>query len=251
MRSHASLITMVAAAFLTLLNLSPVQEPPKWNDILSNMHRDIRTTKGVYEEWTLSGTSRDGETSTGTMRRWLDGKRFRHDLESEGKVQMAFASDGVRMWTAIRPSGYYLWNDELQDPFSEKWEAPKEPPVTEPTMNVGFSNAYDVVIRILPPPTVTKYEEVDGERRVTAVTKLEDREFNLVLRFEKDKWLLREITGKSSTGPSALSFKCTKALRDQTFSANVFALDAKATEGLEEATGETKEALLKALKGDG
>jgi hypothetical protein len=242
---------MVSAAVLAVFCLTSPQEPLKWNDILSNMHRDIRTMKGVYEEWTLSGTSKDGTTSEGKMRRWMDGKRFRHDIEADGKVQMASSSDGSRMWTSIRPAGYYLWNDELQNPIADKWEVPKEEKTEEPTFYVGFSNAYDIVIRISPSPEVTKFEEVDGERRVTAITKTEDRTFTFTLHFEKEKWLLKEISGKSSTGPSQLSFKREKGLRDQTFESDVFGLDAKAVEGLEEATGETKEALLKALKGEG
>lgn len=242
---------MVAAAVLTLLSLTTAQEPLKWNDILSNMHRDVRTLKGVYEEWTLEGTSREGENASAKMRRWMDGKRFRYDLESEGKIQMATSSDGVRMWTSIRPSGYYVWNEEIPDPSTEKWQAPKTEGAEESSMHVGFSNAYDVVMQMSPTPEVTKVEEVDGERRVTAVTKLEDRQLNLTLRFEKDKWLLIELSGKSSSGPSKLNFKREKALRDQTFGSDVFALDAKVVEGLEEATGETKEAILKALKGGG
>lgn len=239
---------MIAATTLALLCLTPPQENPKWDEVLSNMHRDIRSVKGVYEEWTLQGTSKDGETSGGGIRRWMDGKRFRQEMSAEGQVQLAMASDGAKMWTAVRPAGCYVWHDVALDPVAEKWEGLGEES-KESQMSIGFSNAYDVVVRISPRPTVTKFEEVDGERRVTAVAKVEDREMNFVMHFEREKWLLKEIEGKASSGPATLSFRRTKAQRDQTFESDVFALDAKIVEGLKELTGTEKEEFLKALKG--
>lgn len=244
---------MIAA--FALLCFAPLQEPaakpiPKWEDILGWAHRDIRTMKGVYEEWSLKAKSRDGEAQEATMRRWMDGKAFRQEIDSGGKTQLATASDGVKMWTAVRASGFFVWHTKPFDPLGEKWKGVGKPVGEEAKMNVGMSNAYDVVVNLNPIPEVTKVEEVEGERRVHAVVKMDDRTMNLVLHFEKEKWLFKEVEGKVTVGDSYLSFRRTKALRDQTFESNVFALDSKAIEGLQELTGEQKESFLKSF-GDG
>lgn len=243
---------MIVATTFAFLCLAPAQAKTlTWEEVLGYAHRDIRTLKGVYEEWSMKARSRDGEEKEATMRRWMDGKAFRQEIEADGTVQMAVCSDGTKMWTAVRPSGFFVWHDKPFDPLSEKWEGLDKPTGEESTMNIGMNNAYDLVVRLNPVPVVTKVEEVDGERRVHATVKMNDREMNLVLHFEKEKWLFKQVEGKATVGDSYLTFRRTKALRDQTFESNVFALDAKIVEGLQELTGEQRNEFLKAIGGGG
>ncbi|MGV3617168.1 MAG: hypothetical protein ACO1SV_17720 [Fimbriimonas sp.] len=236
---------------LASLCLSLPQEPPKWEEILSNIHRDIRTEKGVFEAWELKSISRFGEESEGKFRRWLDGKRYRQEIENDGTVQMAMASDGTKGWVLMRPAGFYVKNDAMKDPRLDKWAGIPKPENEEPSTNFGFKNAYDLEIGINPLPVVTKVEQIDGERRVHASVKTGDRTINLLLRFEPDKWLLKELDGKGSDGTSKISFKRVQSKRNENFDADRFAFDTKLAEGLEELTGENRERFIKSLQGDG
>lgn len=249
--TFGSLSIVIAAAALALVFMVPQAEPPKWGDVLGYIHRDIRTEKGVHEEWELSGQSKTGEVSGMKIKRWMDGPRFRQEISFESNLVMAGASDGARYWLAFPGAGCYLWDVAPQNPTKEEWKGTPKSDPDEYSVNVTVANGYDLIIRLNPEPVVTKVEEVDGERRVHATMKGKERQMNLILRFEKEKWVLKDLSGKSAEGETMLSFKRTQSLRGQTFESNLFALDDKIVKDLRELTGEEREEFIKATKGGG
>lgn len=244
-----SLSIVIAAVALALVSFAPQTETPKWEEILRNIHRDIRTEKGIQEEWDFQGTSKDGETVGLGIKRWMDGPRFRQEVSYEGDLFMAGASDGARYWIAFSGHKCYLWDSPPEDPVKDKWTPPPPPDPGDNTVNVSVSNGYDLVIRLSPAPTITKVEEVDGERRVRATLVSPEQTMNLVLHFEKEKWLLKEMEGNATDGKTKMTFKRTKSLRNQTFESDLWALDAKIVKDLRELTGDEREAFIKASKG--
>lgn len=219
------------------LSLVAVRELPSVEDVRKNVYRAVREVRKYSEEWTL--TSSDKNTVPMTVKRWLDGDRYRQEVSAGSKLLFAAGHDSVTAWFVSFENKQFMEHAEPNRRFSAPYEIAAVPEVGE--FNVGFVSPYDLDFRANPGFKATAFTDATlggvPMRRLDAISKKSALSYvTLTVYLDKEGWLLNrvQIGGRKEDGTR---FWQDLRLKERRFgapmTAALFHLDASTVTGFE------------------
>lgn len=179
------------------------QEPPSVEDVRQNVYKAVREVRRYRETWLLSTSEK--EVRPMTIKRWLDGPRYRQEISIDGRQIFAAGHDGTTGWFVSHENKQFLERREPNIRFDAKYEYGAVPEVGE--FKMGFVSPYDLEFRANPNWKVSGFTEVKVNgiplRRLDASRKRSDKSFvNLSLLIDQEGWLLNRVVvnGKRENG---------------------------------------------------
>lgn len=179
----------------TVLLLAAVrQDPPSVEDVRQNVYKAVREIRRYRETWLLSTSEKNVRPMT--IKRWLDGPRYRQEITIDGQRIFAAGHDGTTGWFVSHENKQFLERREPNIRFDAKYEYGAVPEVGE--FKMGFVSPYDLEFRANPNWKVNAFTEskVNGlpVRRLDATSKRSDKSFvNLSLLLDQEGWLLSRV----------------------------------------------------------
>jgi hypothetical protein len=220
----------------TLLALGALmQDPPSVEEIRRNVYKAVREVRRYRETWMLT-TSEPGFQPM-TIRRWLDGPRYRQEVAVDGRTLFAAGHDGTIGWFVSHENKQFVERRETNKRFDAPYELGPVPEIGE--FKLGFVSPYDLDFRANPNWKVQRFTDatVNGlpVRRLDAASKRSGVSYiNLMLHLDREGWLLTRVVvnGRRESGER---FWQELRLTDREFGAKVdqalFHLDASTVSG--------------------
>lgn len=182
---------MISAAVLLL---AVTQDPPSVEDIRKNVYKAVREIRRYRETWLL--TTSEKEVRPMTIKRWLDGPRYRQEITIDGRNIFAAGHDGTTGWFVSHENKQFLERREANQRFDASYEYGAVPEIGE--FKMGFVSPYDLEFRASPNWKVSSFTEakVNGlpVRRLDATSKKSGASFvNLSLLMDQEGWLLSRV----------------------------------------------------------
>ncbi|MGV3616846.1 MAG: hypothetical protein ACO1SV_16085 [Fimbriimonas sp.] len=171
-----------------------VQDPPSVEDVRKNVYRAVREIRRYRETWLLSTSEKDVRPMT--IKRWLDGPRYRQEILIDGRQIFAAGHDTTTGWFVSHENKQFVERREPNRKFDAPYELGPVPEVGE--FKLGFVSPYDLDFRANPNWKVERLVEAKVNnlpvRRLDAVSKRSDlRYVNLSLQMDQEGWLLTRV----------------------------------------------------------
>lgn len=179
------------------------QEPPSVEEVRKNIYQAVREVRRYRETWLLSTS--ESTLQPLTIRRWLDGPRYRQEVLVEKKTLFAAGHDGTVGWFVSNESKQFVEKREPNRRFDAPYALGAVPDLGE--FAVGFVSPYDLDFRANPSFKVQGFTEITVNgiplRRLDALSRKSAVSFvKLQLHLDKEGWLLTRlvINGKRDNG---------------------------------------------------
>lgn len=179
------------------------QDPPSVEDLRRSVYAAVREVRRYREVWLLS-TSEPGFHPI-TIKRWLDGPRYRQEVSSDGRVLFAAGHDGVNGWFVSHENRQFVERKEANKRFDAPYEYGPVPDLGQ--FSLGFVSPYDLDFRANPNWKVERFVDVQVDkkpmRRLEAVSKKSDLSFiKLQVLVDREGWLLNRVVvnGRRESG---------------------------------------------------
>jgi hypothetical protein len=169
-------------------------ELPSVEDVRKHLYEAVRKVRRYRETWLL--TTSEPNFQPVTIKRWLDGPRYRQEVQSGGKLLFAAGHDGTFGWFVSHENRQFV---ERREP-NKRFEAPYElGPVPDPgQFKLGFVSPYDLDFRAYPNWIVNRFTDATvGKlpvRRLDATSRRSDTSYiNLQLLLDREGWLVTRV----------------------------------------------------------
>lgn len=179
------------------------QNTPSVEDVRQKVYEAVRAVRKYREVWIL--TTSEPKFKPITIRRWLDGERYRQEVQSEGRLLFAAGHDGTMGWFVSHENRQFVERKETNKRFSAAYEYGPVPDLGQ--FSLGFVSPYDLDFRANPNFKVERFSEakVDGipSRRLEAVSQKGNQSYiKLQIVLDQEGWLLKRVvvSGKRETG---------------------------------------------------
>lgn len=185
---------MIPVLVTLFLQSGAPSEPPSVEEVRREVYKAVREVRRYRETWLV--TTSNLSLRPMTIKRWLDGPRYRQEVQADGRVIFAAGHDGTVGWFVSHEQKQFAEKKIENRKFSAPYELGPVPEVGE--FKLGFVSPYDLDYRANPNWRVQSITEskVNGlpVRRLDASSKRSDKAFvNLQLMLDQEGWLLTRV----------------------------------------------------------
>lgn len=172
-------------------------------EVRKNIYRAVREVRNYRETWLL--TTSDLKLRPLTIRRWLDGERYRQEVSVDRKLLFAAGHDATIGWFVSHENRQYVEKREPNSRFEAPYALGAVPDMGE--FQVGFVSPYDLDFRANPPFKLQAFQlvQLNGlpARRLDALSRKNPLSYvNLQIHVDQEGWLITRlvINGRRDNG---------------------------------------------------